>query len=92
MAQLFVDLPTPNNQTYRQPTGLFINNDFAAASSGQTITSIDPATDKPLATVPAASAEDEGRAVKAVPGPRWYIPPGNSFPLPSTVELKFSLN
>jgi hypothetical protein len=43
MAQLFVDLLTPNNQAYRQPTGLFINNDFVAACSGQTITSIDPA-------------------------------------------------
>ncbi|CAL5868994.1 uncharacterized protein PFLUO_LOCUS3222 [Penicillium psychrofluorescens] len=35
------------------------------ATGGQTITSLDPATDKPIATVHAASAEDVDRAVKA---------------------------
>ncbi|KAF7122744.1 hypothetical protein CNMCM5793_000854 [Aspergillus hiratsukae] len=79
MAQLFVDLLTPNNKAYRQPTGLFINNDFVAASSGQTITSIDPATDKPIATVHAASAEDVDRAVKAARAallhPSWKLLP-----------------
>ncbi|KAB8067383.1 aldehyde dehydrogenase [Aspergillus leporis] len=47
------------------PTGLFIAGEFVAASSGQTITTIDPATNKPIATVHAASAEDVDRAVKA---------------------------
>ncbi|GAQ12108.1 putative aldehyde dehydrogenase-like protein C922.07c [Aspergillus lentulus] len=65
MADLFVDITTPNNHVYRQPTGLFIAGEFVAASSGQTITSIDPATDKPITTVHAASAEDVDRAVKA---------------------------
>ncbi|KAH3246728.1 hypothetical protein KXW23_002667 [Aspergillus fumigatus] len=65
MGDLFVDIRTPNNHAYRQPTGLFIGGEVVAASSGQTITSIDPATDKPIATVHAASAEDVDRAVKA---------------------------
>jgi hypothetical protein len=40
---LFTDLQAPNGRKYEQPTGLFINNEFVASSSGQTITSIDPA-------------------------------------------------
>lgn len=43
MSDLFVNLTTPNGHAYSQPTGLFINNEFFQASSGQTITSLDPA-------------------------------------------------
>lgn len=43
MAGLSVELTAPNGVKYTQPTGLFINNEFVAAASGQTITSIDPA-------------------------------------------------
>ncbi|RDW64533.1 aldehyde dehydrogenase ALDH [Aspergillus mulundensis] len=64
MPDLFVDLVAPNGTRYTQPTGLFINNEFIA-SSGQTITSLDPATDEPIATVHAASPEDVDRAVNA---------------------------
>lgn len=39
---LVVDIVAPNGHSYQQPTGLFINNEFVA-SSGQTITSLDPA-------------------------------------------------
>jgi aldehyde dehydrogenase (NAD(P)+) len=42
MAPLVIDIVTPNGHKYQQPTGLFINNEFVP-SSGQTITSIDPA-------------------------------------------------
>lgn len=38
-----VKLTAPNGTTWDQPTGLFINNEFVAAQSGETITSIDPA-------------------------------------------------
>lgn len=41
MAQA-VELTTPNGHRYTQPTGLFINNEFVP-STGQTITSLDPA-------------------------------------------------
>jgi aldehyde dehydrogenase (NAD(P)+) len=40
---LSVDIVAPNGRSYKQPTGLFINNEFVSATSGQTITSIDPA-------------------------------------------------
>ncbi|KAJ5368428.1 uncharacterized protein N7496_008188 [Penicillium cataractarum] len=62
---LSVEIVTPNGHKYTQPTGLFINNEFVPASSGQTITSIDPATDKPIATVHAADSSDVDRAVNA---------------------------
>lgn len=40
---LFVDIETPNGRSYKQPTGLFINNEIVSATGGQTITSLDPA-------------------------------------------------
>lgn len=43
MSDLSVNLTAPNGRTYTQPLGLFINNEFLKSSSGQTITSIDPA-------------------------------------------------
>lgn len=42
MADLYIDLVAPNGHSYKQPTGLFINNEFVP-STGQKITSIDPA-------------------------------------------------
>ncbi|KAJ5790617.1 uncharacterized protein N7518_007628 [Penicillium psychrosexuale] len=76
---LFIDIYTPNGHKYRQPTGLFINNEIVSATGGQTITSLDPATDKPIATVQAASAQDVDRAVKAARAalvhPSWKLLP-----------------
>ena len=43
MSASAVELTAPNGIKYTQPTGLFINNEFVKAKSGQTITSIDPA-------------------------------------------------
>ena len=43
MSDLFANLTAPNGKQYTQPLGLFINNDFARAKSGETITSINPA-------------------------------------------------
>jgi aldehyde dehydrogenase (NAD(P)+) len=43
MSDLFVNLEAPNGVKYKQPTGLFINNEFVPGSSKQKITSIDPA-------------------------------------------------
>ncbi|GLA28463.1 hypothetical protein AnigIFM63604_002668 [Aspergillus niger] len=76
---LFVDITTPNGRQYQQPTGLFINNEFRPSSSGQTIVSLDPATDKPIATVHAATAEDVDAAVQAAKAalshPSWKLLP-----------------
>ncbi|PKS11270.1 hypothetical protein jhhlp_003032 [Lomentospora prolificans] len=65
MVHLNVELTAPNGRTYTQPTGLFINNEFVPSSSGETITSIDPATEDEIATVQAAAAEDVDKAVQA---------------------------
>ncbi|OAL50976.1 aldehyde dehydrogenase [Pyrenochaeta sp. DS3sAY3a] len=66
MAPTAVQITAPNGKKWEQPTGLFINNEFVDASDPKnTITSIDPATEKEIATVQAASPEDVDRAVKA---------------------------
>ena len=41
-SNLFVDLKAPNGRDYKQPIGLFINNEFVASKSGEKITSINP--------------------------------------------------
>ncbi|KAH6603740.1 hypothetical protein Trco_007186 [Trichoderma cornu-damae] len=65
MALPSVNLTAPNGVKWSQPTGLFINNDFVAASSGEKIASIDPATEEVIVSVQAAGAEDVDKAVKA---------------------------
>ncbi|KAF4982066.1 hypothetical protein FZEAL_2253 [Fusarium zealandicum] len=65
MTGLFVNLEAPNGVKYKQPTGLFINNEFVPGSATQKITSIDPATEKEIATVDAANADDVDKAVRA---------------------------
>ena len=42
MSDLFVELTAPNGHKYKQPRGLFINNEFVKSKSGDTITSINP--------------------------------------------------
>lgn len=65
MAVPSVELTAPNGIKWNQPTGLFINNEFVASSSGETIASIDPATEEVITSVQAASAEDVDKAVRA---------------------------
>ncbi|KAB8255802.1 aldehyde dehydrogenase domain-containing protein [Aspergillus pseudonomiae] len=62
---LFLDITAPNGRRYKQPTGLFIDNEFVKSTSGQTIASIDPATTREIASVYAAGAEDVDKAVNA---------------------------
>ncbi|KAI8229296.1 putative aldehyde dehydrogenase-like protein [Colletotrichum sp. SAR 10_99] len=62
---LSLDLQAPNGVKYTQPTGLFINNEFVASSSGQSIVSIDPATEQEIAKVQAADTTDVDKAVRA---------------------------
>lgn len=42
MSDLFVELTAPNGHKYKQPRGLFINNEFVKSKAGETITSINP--------------------------------------------------
>lgn len=64
MAGLKVDLTAPNGRKITLPTGLFIDNEFVKGN-GESITSINPANEKEIATVSGASAEDVDSAVKA---------------------------
>lgn len=43
MAQLSVQLTAPNGQTWSQPIGLFINNEFVESQKGDKLVTIDPA-------------------------------------------------
>ncbi|KAL1961089.1 hypothetical protein VTO42DRAFT_4977 [Malbranchea cinnamomea] len=65
MSGLSVELTAPNGRKYTQPLGLFINNEFVAAKSGQKIVTINPTDETEIATVQAAGAEDVDEAVKA---------------------------
>ncbi|MCJ1351519.1 MAG: mitochondrial aldehyde dehydrogenase [Icmadophila ericetorum] len=65
MSDLEIELTAPNGRKYKQPIGLFINNEWVKSSTGEKITSINPADEKEIAAVYAASAEDVDTAVKA---------------------------
>lgn len=45
MSDLTVELAAPNGRRYRQPTGLFIDNEWVKSASGEKITSINPTYD-----------------------------------------------
>jgi aldehyde dehydrogenase (NAD+) len=60
-----VKLTLPSGKEYTQPTGLFINNDFVKAKSGETFDAINPATSKVICPVQEASDEDVDIAVSA---------------------------
>lgn len=55
----------PDGQTFTQPSGLFINNEFVKSKSGKTIDSINPATLDVNGSVYAADKEDVDIAVQA---------------------------
>ncbi|KAI0160333.1 aldehyde dehydrogenase [Xylariaceae sp. FL1272] len=65
MADLKVDLTAPNGKKFTLPTGLFINNEFVRATSGETITSVNPTNEQDICSVEAASADDIDEAVSA---------------------------
>ncbi|RMJ13490.1 hypothetical protein CDV36_006830 [Fusarium kuroshium] len=64
-SSLFAQLTAPNGVAYKQPLGLFINNEFVAAQSGQTIEAINPFDESVIARVHAAGAQDVDIAVQA---------------------------
>ncbi|TID25499.1 hypothetical protein CANINC_002889 [Pichia inconspicua] len=53
------------NETYQQPTGLFINNEFVVAKSGKTFKVNNPADESLICEVQQAEAEDVEIAVNA---------------------------
>ena len=73
-------MKAPNGKEWEQPTGLFINNEFVDSTKpDNTISSIDPATEKEIASVQAATPDDIDRAVsaakKALKSPEWKLLP-----------------
>ncbi|OBU00528.1 hypothetical protein VE01_01047 [Pseudogymnoascus verrucosus] len=60
-----VELTAPNGVKYSQPTGLFINNNFVPAQSGQTLETISPSDEKVITNVACANADDIDVAVEA---------------------------
>ncbi|SCV04260.1 LANO_0G09120g1_1 [Lachancea nothofagi CBS 11611] len=70
---MFQDIQLPSGESYKQPLGLFINNEYVQSSSDETIESIDASTGKVIAAVQVADATiDVDKAVlaarKAFPG------------------------
>lgn len=55
----------PDGQTYNQPSGLFINNEFVKSKSGEIIESYNPSTSEVNGRVYAAGPEDVDLAVSA---------------------------
>lgn len=51
-------------ETYEQPTGLFINNEYVKSRSGKTFEVITPITEERIATLQQAGAEDVDYAVE----------------------------
>lgn len=43
MSGISVQLTAPNGRSYTQPIGLFINNEFVAAKSGEKFSTVNPA-------------------------------------------------
>ncbi|KAH8673207.1 aldehyde dehydrogenase domain-containing protein [Ilyonectria robusta] len=64
-SDLIVQLEAPNGVCYAQPVGLFINNEFVAAVSSETITTINPANEQEIISVHSAGVEDVDNAVHA---------------------------
>ncbi|KAK9370475.1 aldehyde dehydrogenase domain-containing protein [Lipomyces kononenkoae] len=55
----------PNGLAYRQPTGLFISNEFGASSDGKQITTYNPRSGEPITKVFVAGAADVDYAVQS---------------------------
>ncbi|KOS22506.1 Aldehyde dehydrogenase [Escovopsis weberi] len=65
MSKLVAQLEAPNGLKFSLPTGLFINNEFVASSSGSKIVSISPINGEEIVSVEAASEADVDAAVQA---------------------------
>lgn len=65
MSNVFVDLKTPVNGPFKQPTGLFINNEFVEGVEKKTFEVINPATEEVICSVHEATEKDVDIAVAA---------------------------
>ncbi|SCU96981.1 LAFA_0G09142g1_1 [Lachancea sp. 'fantastica'] len=66
MSTLSTDISIPQlNITYKQPLGLYINNEYVASSDGKQIETVNPATNTTITSFYAASEADVNTAVVA---------------------------
>ena len=63
--------------SYDGPTDLYIDGEWTPAADGETIDTLDPATEETYATVACASGEDVSRAVTAADAAELAIAPGD---------------
>ncbi|KAJ5499953.1 Aldehyde dehydrogenase N-terminal [Penicillium expansum] len=79
MSDISVQLTAPNGRSYTQPIGLFINNEFVAAKSGEKFATVNPSNEAEITSVYAAGEEDVDIAVKAarkaLKDPSWKLLP-----------------
>jgi aldehyde dehydrogenase (NAD+) len=65
MSNLFVELKTPITGTYKQPTGLFINNEWVEGVDKKTFEVINPTTEEVITSVAEGTEKDVDIAVAA---------------------------
>ncbi|KLU89404.1 aldehyde dehydrogenase [Magnaporthiopsis poae ATCC 64411] len=65
MANLFTELKTPATGAFKQPTGLFINNEWVEGVDKKTFEVINPTTEEVICSVHEATEKDVDIAVKA---------------------------
>ncbi|KAK0706675.1 aldehyde dehydrogenase domain-containing protein [Lasiosphaeria miniovina] len=65
MSNLFAELKTPITGTYKQPTGLFINNEFVEGVDKKTFEVVNPTTEEVICSVSEATEKDVDIAVAA---------------------------
>ncbi|GAB1313559.1 aldehyde dehydrogenase (NAD(P)(+)) ald5 [Madurella fahalii] len=65
MSNLFAELKTPVTGPYKQPTGLFINNEFVEGVDKKTFEVINPSTEEVICSVSEATEKDVDIAVAA---------------------------
>ncbi|CAE6521169.1 unnamed protein product [Rhizoctonia solani] len=64
-ASLSTSVSLPSGKKLTIPTGLFINNEFVASVTGDTLVTANPSTEEEICTVQAASVKDIDLAVQA---------------------------
>ncbi|EOO03604.1 putative aldehyde dehydrogenase protein [Phaeoacremonium minimum UCRPA7] len=65
MSNLFVELKTPISGTFKQPTGLFINNEWVEGVDKKTFEVVNPTTEEVICSVAEATEKDVDIAVDA---------------------------
>ena len=66
MPEVFEEINIPQiGRSYKQPIGIFIDNEFVPSSNGEKIETINPATEEVITSFYAATEDDVDKAVKS---------------------------